>query len=350
MKFDLNFSSKDRFSITLGGFRNPEIDPFPDNGANVAGFPASNQTNNYFANVAYTRTFSPTLLNEFRVTAQRRTGASRVPLTNLPTLQGTAPNEFGITSDLENGPPLLGFDNGLSIGPTPQGPAYFHGVTYAYSDTLTWVRGRNTWKFGAGFSDYQQNTLYDFYGEGDFFYIGPYSDYGIGTGNSFADFLVGIPNNFFEAPNAPNNIRSKAVFGFVQDEWRVRPNLTLSLGIRYEYSTPKLDTEGRTFSIVPGDQSTRFPLAPQGLVFPGDAGAPRGTNFPDKRNFAPRIGFAWSPESGSKTSIRGGFGIFYDVLKGEDNLQFNGAPPFFTEESAVYSCLQAVCGNPNPPA
>ena len=102
----------------------------------------------------------------------------------------------------------------------------------------------------------------------------------------------------------------------------------MTLGLRYEYSTPKLDTQGRTFSIIPGDQSVKFPYAPLGLVFPGDPGAPRGANFPDKKNFAPRIGFAWSPGSGSKTSIRGGFGIFYDVLKGEDNLQFNGAPPF----------------------
>ena len=339
IKLDLNFSSKDRLSITLGGFRNPEIDPFPDNGANVAGYAASNQINSYFSNVAYTRTFSPTLLNEFRVTAQRRSGADRVPIANLPTLQGTASGDFNVLSDLPNGPPLMQFDNGLSFGLSPQGPAYFHGVTYAYSDALTWVRGRNTWKFGAGFSAYEQNTIYDFYGDGNFYFLGPYNEYGIGTGNSFADFLVGIPNNLFEGPNAPNNIRSKATYGILQDEWRVRPNLTLSLGIRYEYSTPKLDTEGRTFSIVPGDQSTRFPNAPLGLVFPGDAGAPRGTNFPDKRNFAPRIGFAWSPASGSKTSLRGGFGIFYDILKGEDNLQFNGAPPFFSEQYAAYSPL-----------
>ncbi len=150
---------------------------------------------------------------------------------------------------------------------------------------------------------------------------------------------MGAPNNLFEGPNAANNIRSKTTYAFAQDEWRLRPNLTLTLGLRYEYSTPKLDTAGRTFSIVPGAQSVKFPNAPLGLVFPGDPGAPRGANFPNKKNFGPRIGFAWSPGSGGKTSIRGGFGIFYDVLKGEDNLQFNGAPPFYSEPFVSFPCI-----------
>ena len=333
-KVDLNFTSKDRFAITVGGFRNPQIDPFPWNGANVPGFPASSQTNNYFLNVAYTRTFSPNLLNEFRATAQRHYVDFSVPLVNLPT---SAQLGFGILSDLPNGPPLMSFDNGLSFGLSPQGPAYEIGTTYVYSDALTWVRGHNTWKFGGGFSAYQNNTTYDFYGDGNYFFLGPYGSGGIGTGSSFADFLVGIPNNLFEAANAKNNIRSKATYGYLQDEWRARKNLTLTLGIRYEYSQPKYDTQGRTYSVIPGDQSTRFPNAPLGLVFPGDKGAPRGVNFSDKDNFAPRFGFAWDPTSHGKTSIRGGIGIFYDVLKGEDNLQFNGAPPFYSEPFAVFS-------------
>jgi len=340
-KIDFNISAKDKLSGTVGGFRNPQLQPFgrgPGYSSTVNGFPATNQINTYFLNIAYTRTLSPTQLNELRVTAQRHNSLEDKPVTNLAS---AASFGFGIASDLANGPPLMTFDNGLNFGPDQSGPAKEIGNTYAIADTFSWVKGRNTWKFGAGFSDYQQNTIYAFFTDGSFYYAG-YAAGGYGTGNSFADFLVGAPNGLFEGPNAANNIRSKATYGFAQDEWRARKDLTLTLGIRYEYSTPKMDTKGRSFSIVPGDQSTRFPNAPLGLVFPGDAGTPRGANFPDKDNFAPRIGFAWSPASSTKTSIRGGFGIFYDVLKGEDNLQFNGAPPFYSEVSVGYPCLYST--------
>jgi hypothetical protein len=335
-KVDFLISSKDKLSATIGGFRNPEFAPFGFNGANVPGYASLNQTNNYYLNIAYTRTFSSEKLNEFRATAQRHYFLGDKPATTLapPSALG-----IGITPDLPNGPAILNWDSGLQIGFSPQGPRYEPGDTYAYSDTFTWVKGRNNWKFGGGFSAYQNNTVYDFYGDGYFFFLGPYASGGIGSGNSFADFLLGIPNNLFEGPNAANDIRSKTTYAFLQDEWHVRSNLSLTLGLRYEYSTPKRDTEGRTFSIIPGDQSTRFPNAPLGLVFPGDKGAPEGVNFPDKDNFAPRIGFAWDPRNNGKTSIRGGFGIFYDVLKGEDNLQFNGAPPFYSETGPFYATV-----------
>ena len=99
--------------------------------------------------------------------------------------------------------------------------------------------------------------------------------------------------------------------------------------MRYEYSSPKLDTQGRSFSLKAGTQSQRFVNAPNGLLFPGDPAAPKGANFPDKNDWAPRFGFNWDPTGKGKMSLHGGFGVFYDILKGEDNLQFNGQAPFF---------------------
>jgi len=337
LKFDFNITQKDRLSVSLGGDRNPRLLPFA--GTGVLGYPDTTSANNYFSNFAYTRTFTPNVLNEFRITVQRQYVLQDQPASKIPT--HAAVGEVGITPDLESGAAKLNFvDQGTVLGFSVQGPSTLINNTFAYSDTLSWTRGRHSLKFGGSFSAYQFNTAFDFFGSGEFAFVG---NGGIGSGNDFADFLFGLPINFQQGPNAPTNARSKFYSGFAQDEWRVNKKLVLTLGVRYEYSTPKLDTHGDTFNVIPGMHSTVFPNAPSGLVFPGDPGAPRGVNFPDKNNWAPRLGFAWDPKGDSKTSIRGGFGMFYDILKAEDNFQDNGQPPFF---AAGFTNFSPPAANP----
>ena len=327
MKYDFLFTDKDRLSVTLGGFRNPQLNPFQF--ATVPGSPNISQNNSYYSNAAYTHTFTPSLLNEFRLFLQRNNDLQDKPGVKLPVATQLG---IGIHQDDPQGPPNLWFDNGFLVGFSEQGPTNLVDTTFGFSDALTYVHGKHNWKFGAGVSAYRDNTIYDYYVNGEFDYFAG----GAGTDNSLADFVLGIPSQYFQYPHAPSNIRSKSYYGFAQDEWRVTRRLTLNLGARYEYNSPKLDTQGRSFSLIPGLQSTVFSGAPTGMVFPGDHGAPAGANFPDRTNWAPRVGFAWDPRGDAKTSIRGGFGMFYDILKGEDNLQFNGQPPFFSSVGMNY--------------
>jgi len=327
-KFDFNLSGKDKFSATIGVNRVPSLNPFPY--ATVPGYPSRTVANYYYTNLAYTRIFSPTVLNEFHFVTHRSNYLQDTVVKHLPT----GP-ELGIdiTPDLATGPTNIFFDTGLQVGPSENGPTRYVENTFSWTDSISWTRGKHNWKFGAGFSPYQENLVYDYYTNGEFdFYT-----FGTGSGNPYADFLLGSPSNYYQGALAPSNIRSKSTYLFGQDEWHARKNLVLTLGLRYEYNTPKSDTEGRSFSVIPGLQSQRFANAPLGMVFPGDPGAPKGTNFPDKKNFAPRFGFAWDPTGRGRTSIRGGIGLFYDILKGEDNLQFNGQPPFVSNAGLSFT-------------
>ena len=328
-KVDFELTEKDRLSVTLGGDHTRNVDPFDF--ANVGGFSTVSQPSDRFVNGTYTHIFSSRLLDEFHLAAQRAATDQERPLTHQP-----GPSDLGILDvrpDLITGPPDLTFQSGFQAGFAFQGPTHFADNTFSAANALTWSRGQHTWKLGAGFAAYQNNTAFAFLTDGlfEFSNIGTADGFGVQSpSGSLPNFLLGLPALYIQGPNARSNIRSKTTHAFLQDEWRVNQRLVLSLGLRYEYSTPKSDTQGRSYSIVPGQHSQVFPNAPVGMLFPGDPHAPTGANFPDKNDFAPRFGFAWDLSGKGKTSLRGGFGVFYNILKADDNLQFNGQPPFYS--------------------
>jgi outer membrane receptor protein involved in Fe transport len=194
-----------------------------------------------------------------------------------------------------------------------------------FTDDFTWIRGDHSMKFGVDLRKEHMFIAFVNRPNGDFTFNGAF------TGNAAADFMLGLPAQFRRTTaNASQDGTGWSYAGYVQDEFRPVTNLTLNLGLRYELAKPFVEANDAINAFHPGQQSTRFPDAPTGLVYPGDEGVPRGTYETDKNNFAPRFGLAWDPTGSGRSSLRAAWGIFYDVLAGQGDFFQNGvlAPPF----------------------
>ena len=226
---------------------------------------------------------------------------------NTPAATLPHPNALGIGigSDAPDGPTVIGLTGGPNLG--------FNGNeghkadnTYSYADTMTWIRGRHTFRGGVSFAAAQENSRYNFDINGAFAFYGA-GTY-IGSGNALADFAFGLPDEYYQYPSAVNNMRQKQFAAFLQDEWKVTPHLLLTLGVRYEYSTPQRDTLGRTYALIPGEQSQRFVGAPVGAVFPGDPGSSEESLLSRQNQLlaAPRLclGSFWQRENQYSRRIR----------------------------------------------
>jgi hypothetical protein len=317
-KVDLLATPRDRVTITLGYQSSPNLN------AGNYGFPLATYNLTEYVAVAYSKMVTPGLLNDFRASFNRLWQEGNNPTTQTP---GPAALGIQINPDKVLGTPQIVMPTGyLSLGYNPNNSDLADN-TYAYSDTMSWMKGHHTLKGGASISFAQENSLYNYDTMGEFDFSG--SGTTIGSGNALADLFMGLPDSFSQYPSAISNMRQRQFSAFFQDEWKVAPRLLLTLGLRYEYSTPQKDILGRSFSILPGVQSQRFVAAPVGAVFPGDPGAPDGLYFPDKNNFAPRVGIAWDPFGNGKTSVRAGFGVFYNLLNGWSMDENNGVPPYY---------------------
>jgi hypothetical protein len=228
---------------------------------------------------------------------------------------------------------------------------------FGITDDLTWVAGRHSMKFGGELRRDQIKVSFINRPNGDFTFGG--TQY---SGNSAADFLLGFPTQYRQATGDPNLDGSSWVYAiYGQDEFRIS-RVTLNYGVRYEVNQPFAESQDHLNAFHPGQQSTKFPNAPRGLVYPGDEGVPRGTYPTDRNNVAPRLAAAWDVGGDGRTAVRGAWGLFYDTLPGQGDFFQNGtlAPPFqpLTEvnfpllvtASPFANPLQNVTGTPGFPA
>ena len=332
---DFQLTAKERLSFSMVRNHNPVLNPFP--GGSAPGYSTLALNDQYFGSFALTSVITPALLNEAHFTAQRIVSGTTGYAEKLPLAQSLG---MKITPDVSTAPPIISFGvTGLTLGANGGSvPGKYADTSYYWYDDLSWTKGTHNLRFGGGYAILQNNGQFAYETNGTLTFSGPTSAGGIGSGSDLADFLLGLPNAFSQWPDGFSGAHGHQYEIFGQDEWKVRRNLTITLGLRYEYDTPKFNPQKINYVIIPGVQSTRYPSAPEGVNFPCDPKAPcPGTYFPDKNNFAPRFGFAYDPFGKGRTSIRGGFGVFYDILNGQDVQWQNGTVPFFSSAVITYS-------------
>ena len=255
--------------------------------------------------------------------------ASMNRISAKPTVtSGLNVKDLGFNIDPSNataaGLPFIMVTGFFTTGDAQQPFATRVNNVFGFTDDLTWVSGAHSYKFGGEIRRDQIRVSYINRPNGDFTFSGQY------TGNAAADFLLGFPVQYRQASGDPNLDGASWVYAiYGQDEYRVS-RVTLNYGVRYEVNQPFAERQDHLNAFHPHQQSTVFPAAPTGLVYPGDAGVPRGTYPTDKNNVAPRLAAAWDLRGDGRTALRGAWGLFYDTLPGQGDFFQNGtlAPPF----------------------
>ena len=286
------------------------------------GFTTSLTNKNQNLALGHTHTFSPNTLNVFLF------GFSRThnPTTHSPL---TKPRTVGIDFEVpENvGLPDVRLSGFSGVGNSIFGPFRYAFNTFQYQDTLTFIRGRSTIKAGAELRRHQENVRFQFAENGQFLFLGVF------TGDPLADFLLGRAFYFtygsFERDVLHQRWSAKNFF--VQDDFKLTPRLTLNLGVRYEYVTPINDQDGRTATVLIRKEPD--PGVPQSGVAESVLAGTNGlcdkcTYFPDRNNWAPRVGFAFDLLGKGKLVLRGGYGVFFNQMESNLALQNMLQPPF----------------------
>ena len=266
--------------------------------------------------VAGVSVLTPTLMNEARfgytrVSAgvfQEGAGVSLNRQVGLPELSSN-PRDWGLSFITVTGYSPLGQEYNNPQASTTDG--------FQFTDTLTWTRGPHLARMGVDVRGVRQDAFRDVQSRG----LLTFSSAPSYTGNALADLLLGLP--IFTAGarlDNPQRLRTENVGLFVQDNWRLRRDLTVSAGLRYELTSPPVDA---------GDRANIYDPASGSLVAVGSNGIPRAGYRSDRNNFAPRLGVAWTPDADGRTVVRGAYGIYYNqgALAPSEGLYFSD--PYF---------------------
>jgi hypothetical protein len=350
-RIDWNTEKAGNFSFYYFGDKYSLDNPYPSGfgGATVpnpngGSFDAVSTGLDQLLVLSNTKTFGSTLVNEARLSGTRLNNNLGAPKGGVGTTladQGIASGGEGI---VQGAPQYAGVEtlyfNSFTTGTNPFFLAQVNNTIQA-SDTLSKVVGKHTFKTGLQYIWYRVKQNPDLVANGTFSFFGSGTQ---STGNGFADFLLGLPDFYSQQSSPAFHERANNGGAFVEDSWRIRPNVTINYGLRWDYITPWAEEHNQITTFVQGVESTTFPGAPLGYLVPGDI-LPNGSRVPAAiapsplDNFSPRLGVAYSPNFSDgvlekltggpgKTSIRAGAGRFFTSVSGLTIAYPTGNPPY----------------------
>jgi hypothetical protein len=322
-KFDFNRGAQDRISFRYYFDYQRGSNPFPvvtSPGSNIPGYSPSTSSDDIKTfTVNHLHTWSPHLISSSRASF------SRFIYDELNSVRETMA-ELGAKNFVNGGGPphlpQLIVTARFTVSPSKDNQR--NGTGYDFAHDWSWFRGKHEIKWGA---QVQQNghSRWDNSAAGGRFIFD-----GTVTKNTMADFLIGQSVSFSQNSVAEFGGRYYIPAFYVQDNLKIRPRLTLNLGLRWEVLTPWREDQGQMAMYLPGLRSKTFPTAPLGTVYQGDPEYSYGTDWV---NIGPRIGLAWDPFGDGKTSVRGGYAVSYDGST--SSYYLSGNQPFWLNLSVT---------------
>ncbi len=262
---------------------------------------------------------SNTLLNSY-FGLTRKAGLTESPAPfNIVTAGANIPQPTNFPATLN-----VNVSGEFTVGEQPS-PGTWNHSDISDREIATFVHGPNELQFGGEWEHFNLPMGNSYQSDGNYSFGGDLS------GNNLSDFLLGDASSFVQAGGLYLNFSGNDWSAFVQDNWHATKRLTVSAGVRWDQFFPYTDSEGRVGCFVPGAQSTRYPNAPQDLIFGGsnhDAGCPASSIYNNLSNIGPRVGFAYQLTPDGKTSLRGGAGYYYQAPNGVAFEDVVGIPPF----------------------